>query len=208
MSRGRSTYDEPVAPGAGRVLRPRFAILLVCILVCAALVRVARLGEQEFWLDELHSLLNSAAHRADFEALPYGQILHDVPRYSDLDADSTLPAVWRGMRGDSHPPLYFVLLRAWRGLAGDGEFLTRLPSALLSVLAIVDPNNAITASPMYLSIVPPWAKMMSVMAVRYWRINVASSDGLSFSLIFVNETMSQNKTVISRSAGSSGFSSP
>ena len=112
-------------------------MLLVGILICAALVRLAGLGEQEFWLDELHSLLNSAAHRADFEALPYGQILHDVPRYTDLDADSTLPAVWRGMRGDSHPPLYFVLLRVWRGLAGDGEFLTRLPSALLSVLAIV-----------------------------------------------------------------------
>ena len=71
-------------------MRPRFAILLVGILICATLVRVARLGEQEFWLDELHSL-----------HLAWGEDLADV--------------IERG-REDMHPPLFFFLLHALKGV--------------------------------------------------------------------------------------------
>ncbi|RJP32671.1 MAG: hypothetical protein C4547_13200 [Phycisphaerales bacterium] len=41
------------------------------------------------------------------------------------------------MRDDSHPPVYFILLYAWRRLWGAGDVATRLPSILISALSIV-----------------------------------------------------------------------
>jgi hypothetical protein len=37
---------------------------------------------------------------------------------------------------DVHPPLYFLLMRGWWLLVGDGEFVLRLPSALVGTLGI------------------------------------------------------------------------
>lgn len=114
-----------------------FVIAVVGTLAIASVLRFTALGAQDYWLDELHSLLNSAAHRAPFEALPCGEILNDIPRHTALASDSSAAAVWRGMRDDSHPPLYFVLLYAWRRAFGDGEFAVRFPAALFSVLSIL-----------------------------------------------------------------------
>lgn len=38
---------------------------------------------------------------------------------------------------DTHPPLYFLLLRGWRGLVGEGEFVLRFPSVLIGTLGVV-----------------------------------------------------------------------
>lgn len=132
-----STINGPESasvPGRGRSW---FLAGTLGILSLAAVVRVSTLGVQDFWLDELHALLNSAAHRGPFEALPNGEFLRDIPRYTDLGDDSTAARVWRGMRDDSHPPVFFVLLYAWRCLFGDGEFIVRLPAAIFSVLSIL-----------------------------------------------------------------------
>jgi 4-amino-4-deoxy-L-arabinose transferase-like glycosyltransferase len=37
---------------------------------------------------------------------------------------------------DVHPPLYYLLLRGWWSLVGDGEFLLRFPSALAGTLVV------------------------------------------------------------------------
>ncbi|MBN1428001.1 MAG: glycosyltransferase family 39 protein [Anaerolineae bacterium] len=37
---------------------------------------------------------------------------------------------------DTHPPLYFILLRWWVSLLGDGEFVLRYPSLLVGVLTL------------------------------------------------------------------------
>lgn len=101
------------------------------------MVRLHSVGRFELWLDEIHSLLNSAAHRAQFEALPEGVALGAAWALDRLGPDSTPAAVWRDLRADSHPPLYFLILNAWRRLAGDGEFALRLPALLFSVLSLV-----------------------------------------------------------------------
>ncbi len=51
---------------------------------------------------------------------------------------SRMPAVEivRWTAGDVHPPLYYLLLRGWRLVAGEGEFLLRFPSVLFSTLAV------------------------------------------------------------------------
>lgn len=38
--------------------------------------------------------------------------------------------------GDVHPPLYYVLLRAWRAVAGEGEFALRFLSVISSTLTV------------------------------------------------------------------------
>ena len=114
-----------------------FGGILAGIVLFAAVVRVTTLGVEDYWLDELHALLDSAGGRGAFEALPVGEILHDLPRCTDLTADCSWGAVWRDMRNDSHPPLYFLLLHGWRRLVGDGELLVRLPSTVFSALSVI-----------------------------------------------------------------------
>ena len=71
------------------------------------------------------------------------------------------------------------------------------------------PQNAITASPMYLSSVPLWRKTICVISVRYSLSSAASSCASSFSEMLVNPRTSLNITVISvlRGFTRSGFSS-
>lgn len=111
--------------------------LVVGVVSIAAFVRFHRLGEQNYWLDELHSMVNSAGFRNELESLPHGVILRDIPRYPDLVKGSTVTTTWRTMTHDSHPPLYFVLLHMWRKIVGDSEFATRALAALFSILAII-----------------------------------------------------------------------
>ncbi len=98
---------------------------------------MSTLHVHDFWLDEFHSLINSAAHRGAFRALPEDEFLRDVPRYTDLGSESSVASVWRGMRCDTHPPTFFVLLYGWRRLFGTGEVAVRLPAAIFSVLSIL-----------------------------------------------------------------------
>ncbi len=82
----------------------------VAIVLLAGIVRVCGLRTQSLWMDEAFSHL--------FATLPLG-------------------LAWRAMIVDAvHPPLYYLLLRPWLTLAGDGEFALRFPSALAGVLTV------------------------------------------------------------------------
>jgi hypothetical protein len=107
------------------------------LLALALGVRAYHLGWEAFWQDEIHSMYNSACARGPVERLPYGVILRDIPRYSDLTENSSLLGVWRTMDDDSHPPLYFMLLLLWRRLVGDGEAAIRVMPVVFSMLSIV-----------------------------------------------------------------------
>ncbi len=100
-------------------------------------LRLYGLADQDYWLDELHSLANSAGRRAEFEAVPHGVIVESYPRSIDLTAGSRIVEVWCKAREDTHPPLYFILLLVWRRWLGDGEFAVRLLSVLFSIASIL-----------------------------------------------------------------------
>jgi len=88
----------------------RRSVLAVGILLLTALVRLWGLGGQSLWMDEAFSHL--------FATLP-------------------LSLSWQAMIVDAvHPPLYYLLLRPWLTLAGDGEFALRFPSAVAGVLTV------------------------------------------------------------------------
>ncbi len=84
-------------------------ILILLLLLVAFGLRVWGLADHNIWWDE--GLATWAAR------LPVRDILdwtaHDV-----------------------HPPLYFLLLRCWWLVVGDGEFVLRFPSALAGVLGV------------------------------------------------------------------------
>ena len=115
----------------------RFLFGLLGILLGAAAARFYHLGQPDFWLDELHSLINSAGHRAEWEAFRPGEIITSRARFTELDSTSTPTGVIRTMRHDAHPPVYFVLLNLWRRATGDGEAEVRTPSVFFSLAALL-----------------------------------------------------------------------
>ena len=84
-----------------------FLLSAASLVALAFLLRVHRIGVQEFWLDEAFSF-------------------HDVTAAGWLDA----------LRFIDVPPLYPLLLRGWMALAGDSEVALRLLSALLGTLFV------------------------------------------------------------------------
>lgn len=83
--------------------------LLVGLLLLAAALRFHRLGVQSFWNDEGNSARLS---------------------------ERSLALIVEGTASDVHPPLYYVLLRGWRELAGDSEFGLRAFSAFAGILTV------------------------------------------------------------------------
>lgn len=134
-----SAAREPRASGSDRRWTPGRAWIagFVLILAVAAVMRFYHLGQDDYWLDEFHSLASSAGKRAEFELFTYGRIVEESIVWTDLDNRSTLGAAWRSMRHDSHPPLYFMTLLLWRRALGDTEAAVRSLSAGMSVLSIV-----------------------------------------------------------------------
>jgi len=128
--------DQATDP-AVMLLPGTFPLILTGVLLAIFSLRMYGLQYEDFWLDEIHSMSNSAGLRAEFEALPHGVILEPRPSYTRLTSKVSAADVWRGMEADSHPPVYFVLLMYWRRLFGDGEIACRMLPVLLSVLSIV-----------------------------------------------------------------------
>ncbi len=116
---------------------PTFRVAVVSCFALAIFVRFYHLGIPDYWLDEFHSMSNSAGLRQVMESVPYGEIVHDWPDYTELNGESSLGSVWDNMKHDSHPPVYFMVLQTWRLWWGDLENTTRSLSGLVSILSIL-----------------------------------------------------------------------
>lgn len=84
--------------------------LLCAILIAAALVRFVGLGALPLWMDEASSVW--------FSDQSYGYLWEVVPRF------------------ENHPSLYYMVLKAWRGIAGSGEFALRTPTVIAGLGAV------------------------------------------------------------------------
>jgi mannosyltransferase len=83
--------------------------LLMAILLLATALRFHRLDAQSFWNDEGNSARLS---------------------------ERSIPLILAGTASDVHPPLYYLLLRGWRELAGETEFGLRALSAFTGVMVV------------------------------------------------------------------------
>lgn len=101
----------PAQPAASTLRNAGDAALLAGILTIAATLRFAFLGQYSLWADEAF-VVWVIGH-------PWGEIL----------------PVLRG--GDTHPPLYYLLMKAWVGVAGSGDQALRIPSACLGILTVL-----------------------------------------------------------------------
>jgi hypothetical protein len=107
----------PAAPGSPQIggagapdsISPatRTAMALLCVLAFA--LRAFRLDFQSLWYDEAYSLR--------LAEMPVGQMIPTTA-------------------ADIHPPLYYLLLKAWLPFAGTSEFALRFPSLVLGVTAV------------------------------------------------------------------------
>jgi hypothetical protein len=86
------------------------AIVLAAILIVGIGLRFAFLGHNSFWFDEAVVDLVAKAKWQDILL-----ILRDR---------------------DTHPPLYYLLMKGWVGLVGTGEAALRVPSACFSLASV------------------------------------------------------------------------
>ena len=86
--------------------RLRIALSVVALLWLATGLRFYRLDAQSFWNDEGNSARLS---------------------------ERSLSLIVEGTASDVHPPLYYLLLRGWREMAGESEFGLRSLSAFVGV---------------------------------------------------------------------------
>lgn len=87
----------------------RYLVAAVTILIVAAFLRFHSLEVQSFWNDEGNSARLS---------------------------ERSIPAILEGTASDIHPPLYYLILRGWRELAGETEFGLRSFSAFAGLLTV------------------------------------------------------------------------
>jgi mannosyltransferase len=108
-ARGSAALAAPDADAAPLAGRAGRVLTLVAALGAAVGI-LAGLVSGPLWLDEAQSVA--------IARLPVGE----------------LP---QALREDGAPPLYYLLLHAWIGVAGEGAVAVRLPSAVLGALALV-----------------------------------------------------------------------
>ena len=100
---------SPAPPRSLRSPRLKKLALVVVLLWLAMALRFHNLGAQSFWNDEGNSARLS---------------------------ERTIQLIIEGTASDIHPPLYYLLLRGWRELAGDSEFGLRSLSAFAGLLVV------------------------------------------------------------------------
>lgn len=104
-------HDTSAQAPAGRVSTsgPILPLLLIAILLLASGLRFHKLGAQSFWNDEGNSARLS---------------------------ERSLSSIIEGTASDVHPPLYYLILRGWRELAGNSEFGLRSFSAFAGIVTV------------------------------------------------------------------------
>ena len=110
--------------------------LLAILLTVGAALRLDRIVSQSQWLDEYWAVYLATGRGNLIFDLPYGQVI-DPPPHCGFSGAPPLWHIWTGITGVTHPPLYYLTLRAWIDLFGDSDWATRMMSTVFSLAAIV-----------------------------------------------------------------------
>ncbi|HEX4806580.1 MAG TPA: glycosyltransferase family 39 protein [Conexibacter sp.] len=104
-----TTVREPAAPPPRQTTTTPW-LAIAAIVLLAAVLRFATLRTQSLWFDE--------AATWDLVRRPFGEMLRQIPK------------------GESNPPLFYVLEWAWTRVFGDGEAGLRSLPALAGLLTV------------------------------------------------------------------------
>ncbi len=123
------------------VADPWLSIVIIAA-ACGIVCRFGNLSGKVYWGDEVTSSVRATGHTwADVFAFIDGtptMRIADTARFMRMDADRGLGDTVRSLATEDphHPPLYYVLLRGWLRVAGDGVSAARAFSAILGIGAI------------------------------------------------------------------------
>jgi hypothetical protein len=124
-------------PSDPRQIRRRHWFALAAIVLVAALLRLHRLSVPVISGDEMCSVEASAGRGQSHLFLPGNTIITPAPNLAHVSGASPIWTIPAAMRQDVHPPLYFLLLRIWEGLFGDGVTSIRVMSVLAGLAGVV-----------------------------------------------------------------------
>ena len=111
-------------------------VALGLILLLATGLRIRQLGRQSLWLDEYFSLECAFGHNYAHLDVPRNTRLSPAPRYTDIRQAKPWWTIPDSLGHDLHPPLAYLMLRAWCGMFGYSEAAARSLSVLASVVGI------------------------------------------------------------------------
>lgn len=111
------------------------ALILLALLAAGALLRFHGIGAQSLWLDEYWAVYLSTARDDQAFDYPLNTVLDPPPATGFTNAPHWWH-IWSGLDSATHPPFYYLVLRWWIDLLGDGDMATHALSALLSTAAI------------------------------------------------------------------------
>jgi hypothetical protein len=120
----------------GRVGRWELAVLMGILAAALSLCVREAIG-RDLWRDEFFSLKESGGWSDEESGLPVGVAVRHPPVPTRIEHARPALQILTALRSSSHPPLYFLLLRAWREVVGDAEPAIRWPALLASLAAIV-----------------------------------------------------------------------
>lgn len=104
----------------------RFWLACLAVVLIGLAFRLPEIGSRSLWIDELYSRW--------FASLSYVELWRDVPQY------------------ETHPPVYYTLLKAWSSLFGDSESGLRslsLVASLVTIAAVAVSGRFIGSSPRF-----------------------------------------------------------
>jgi mannosyltransferase len=143
-STGSGSSADDTSSGGGRafpVISPRW-VAVVVVAVLAGSIALRFIAPSPLWLDESQNV--NIAHRS-------------------------IPHLFKALREDGSPPLYYLLLHVWMKLFGTGSFAVRALSGLFAVAAL--PLMGLAARQYRLSARFSWWAVLilatSPFAVRY-----------------------------------------
>lgn len=115
--------DEASAPNEAAARRPWSiadgAVLIVVLAICA-IVEWKQIQHAPSF-DELWHLMLSAGRGTPVGYFPRDTVVSLDTRLTSLTNAQPLWRVWTTLDGMPHPPLYFVTLRLWRDVFGEGD---------------------------------------------------------------------------------------
>jgi uncharacterized membrane protein len=118
-------------------LNPWHFVFLGLILILATILRAYHIGVPAMSVDELGSLEIATGRGQVHLTLPRGVLL---PAFPDATSLREAEPIWKiplALSSDVHPPLYFVCLRLWMDVFGDGDSAARALSALAGVIGVL-----------------------------------------------------------------------
>lgn len=111
-------------------------LALAGIVALALGLRLYRIAEEGLSMDELWNLELTTGHGSTHAVVRTNE-LYTPPHPTALYDAGPWWRIPGSLRHVTHPPLYSIILRWWRALAGEGDGPSRALSAVMSALAVV-----------------------------------------------------------------------